>query len=156
MRLPPLPPQLVSDAIEHCLAQVRLQRTDTARLEVLDPLKRLNQSVLDKIIGVGEIPRPLRQPTPGPSLERFDMSREEAFQRLLITRARPFDQMKSRFGLTRTGGFRLETIARILFRGHEFSRLGRNPRTSYLKPDATRRANRGRVVRIARRWCLQR
>src|SRR5688500_4115134 len=100
MRLPSLPPQLVSDAIEHRLTQVRLQCADAARLEVFDPLKRLKQGVLDKIVGVSEIARPLRQPAPGPSLERFDMSREEALQRLLITRAGPFDQMKGRFGLT--------------------------------------------------------
>ena len=94
MRLPSFPPQLVADAIEHRLPQVRLQRTDTARLEVLDPLERLKQGVLDKIIGVGEIARPLRQPAAGPSLERLEMSREEAFQRLLVTGAGPLDQMK--------------------------------------------------------------
>jgi len=32
-RLPSFPPQLVQDAIEHRLTQVRLQRTDTARLD---------------------------------------------------------------------------------------------------------------------------
>jgi hypothetical protein len=96
MRLPSLPSQLVSDAIEHRLTQVRLQRADAARLEVFDPLERLKQGVLDKIIGIGEIPRPLRQPAPGPSLERFDMSCEEAFQRRLVPRADPLDQMKGR------------------------------------------------------------
>ena len=94
MRLPSLPPQLVSDAIEHRLTQVRLQRPDTARLEVFDPLKRLNQGVLDKIIRVGEIARPLRQPAAGPSLERFEMSREEAFQCLRSPAAGPLDQVK--------------------------------------------------------------
>jgi hypothetical protein len=96
MRLPSLPPHLVSDAIEHRLTQVRLQCADAARLEVFDPLKRLKQGVLDKIIGVGEIARPLRQPASSPSLERFDMSREEAFQRLLVARADPLDQVKRR------------------------------------------------------------
>src|SRR5262249_33444935 len=87
-------PQLVSNAIEHRLAQERLQRTDTARLEVLDSLERLNQSVLDKIVRVGEVARPPGQPAAGPPLERFEMSREEAFQRLLITRAGPLDQVE--------------------------------------------------------------
>ncbi len=91
MRLPSFPPQLVSDPIDHCLPQVRLQRTDTAWLEVFDPLERLNQGVLNKIIRVGEIARPLRQPAAGPSLERFEMSREKALQRLLVTRAGPLD-----------------------------------------------------------------
>jgi hypothetical protein len=88
------PPQLVSDAIEHRLPQVSLQRTDVARLEVLDPLERLNQGFLNKIVRVGEIARPLRQPSPRPSLERFEMSREEAFERVLIAGAGPLDQMK--------------------------------------------------------------
>ena len=91
MRLPSFPPQLVSDAIEHRLTQVRLQRTDTARLEVFDSLKRLKQGVLDKIIRVGEIARPLRQAAVRPSLERLEMSREEAFQRFLVTGAGPLD-----------------------------------------------------------------
>ena len=94
LRLPSFSPQLISDAIEHCLTQVRLQRTDMARLELFDPLERLNQGVLDKIIRVGEIARPLREPTPGPSLERFDVSREEAYERLLIARTGPLDQVK--------------------------------------------------------------
>ena len=97
MRLPSFPPQLVSDPIEHSLPQVGLQRTDTARLEVFDPLKRLNQGVLDKVIRVGEIARPLRQPAARPSLERFEMSSEEEFQRLLVTGADPLDQMERRF-----------------------------------------------------------
>jgi hypothetical protein len=96
MRLPSFSPQLVSDAVEERLTQVRLQRADTPRLEVLDPLERLNQGVLDKIIGVGQISRPLRQPAPGPSLERLEMSREETLQRVLITRAGPLDQVKGR------------------------------------------------------------
>src|SRR4029434_10685849 len=94
MRLPHFPPQLVSDAIEHRLPQVRLECTDTARLEVFDPLERLSERVLDKIVGVGEIARPLRQPAASPSLERFEMPREEAVQRLLITRAGPLAQVK--------------------------------------------------------------
>src|SRR5688572_18591336 len=100
MRLPSLPPQLISDAIEHRLTQVRLQCADAAWLEVFDPLKRLKQGVLDKVIRVGEVARPLRQAAARPSLERFEMSREEAFHRLLVTRAGPLDQMKGRFGLT--------------------------------------------------------
>ena len=99
MRLPSFPPQLVSDAIEHSLTQVCLQRTDPAWLEGLNPLKRLNQGVLDKVIGIGEIARPLRQAAAGPSLERLEMSGEEAFERLLVTRAGPLDQMKGRFDI---------------------------------------------------------
>src|SRR4029453_14980520 len=99
MRLTSFPPQLVSNAIEHRLTQVRLQCTDTARLEVFDPLERLDQGVLDQIIRVGAAPPPLRQPATGPSLERFEMSREKAFKRLLIARTGPLDQMKGCFEL---------------------------------------------------------
>jgi hypothetical protein len=61
---------------------------------MFDPLERLDQRVLDQIVRVGEIAHPLRQPAAGPSLERFEMSREEAFQRLLVARTGPLDQMK--------------------------------------------------------------
>ena len=116
MRLPALSPQLVPDPIEHRLTQVRLQRADAARLEVLDPLKRLNQSFLDKVIGVGQIARPFRQPAAGPTLKRFEVSREQALQRLLITRASALDQMKGRIDLNGARGFGLGTFGRILIR----------------------------------------
>ena len=57
-RLPSLAPELVAKPVEHRLPQIRLQRADTARFEVPDPLKRLKQGVLDKIVRVGEIAAP--------------------------------------------------------------------------------------------------
>ena len=91
LRPPPLPPQLVAKAIEHRLPQIGLERADAARLEVLDSLKRLKQRVLDKVVGVGEIARPFRQPPAGPSLQRLKVPREQALERL-VSRWLPVDR----------------------------------------------------------------
>ena len=80
----PFPAQFVAQAIDHRLAQIGLERADPTRLEVPDPLKRLKQGVLDKIVGIGEIARPARQPSARPSLQRTEVSREQPFQRFLI------------------------------------------------------------------------
>ena len=50
--------ELVANAIKDRLPQIRLKRTDTAGLEALDSLKHLDQGVLDKVVGVGQIARP--------------------------------------------------------------------------------------------------
>jgi hypothetical protein len=94
MRLPAFPPQLIPDAIEHRLTKVRLERTDPPRLEILDSFEGLSQGVLDEIVRVSDITRPLGQSASGPSLKGLEMTGEEAFQRLLVTRAGPLNQMK--------------------------------------------------------------
>ena len=73
--------ELVANAIEDRLPQIRLKRTDTAGLEALDPLKRLDQGVLDKVVGVGQIARPAGQSPSGPALERLEMAGEQPLQR---------------------------------------------------------------------------
>ena len=77
------------------LPQICLQRTHSPRLEALDPLKRLQQRVLDKIVGVGEIACPLRQATAGPSLQRFQVSGKQPLERLLVAGPRAFDQRRT-------------------------------------------------------------
>ncbi len=79
---PALPPQLLPDAIEDRLAQIGLERTDTSWFELLDPLKRLKQGLLDKVLGVGDIARPPWQSAARPALEGLAMPREEMFERL--------------------------------------------------------------------------
>ena len=67
----------------------------------LDPLKRPEQGVLDKVVGVGEIARPLGQAAAGPSLERLQMPREQLLERLLIAGAGAVDQLKVDSGSVR-------------------------------------------------------
>jgi hypothetical protein len=50
--------QFVPDPVQDRLSQVRLERTDAARLEAVDPLRRLKESFLDKVVGIGEIAGP--------------------------------------------------------------------------------------------------
>lgn len=74
------------------MAQIRLERTDTPRCEVFHPLERLKQGLLDKVLGIGDIARPLRQPAAGPAFERLSMPRKEPFERFGVAGARAIDQ----------------------------------------------------------------
>src|SRR4030095_10435407 len=58
IRLSAFTTQLVANAIEDCLPQIRLKRTDTAGLKAPNSLKRLEQGFLDKVIGIRQIARP--------------------------------------------------------------------------------------------------
>ena len=60
-RSPPFWPQFLADRVQDCLMQIGLERTDPARLELLNPLKRTKQGFLDKVVGVGEVARPFRK-----------------------------------------------------------------------------------------------
>ena len=84
---PPLPPQLVAQAVEHRLPQIGLQRADAARLEPLNPLKRPEQGVLDKVVGVGQVAGPPGQAAAGPALERLEVAREQAVERVVVAGA---------------------------------------------------------------------
>ena len=88
--------ELVANAIEDRLPQIRLKRTDAAGLEALDPLKRLDQGVLDKVVGVSQIARPPGQSPAGPALERLEMAGEQPLQCLAVPCARAVDQTKGR------------------------------------------------------------
>jgi hypothetical protein len=82
-------------------------------------------------------------------LERFEVSCEEAFKRLLVARAGLAEQMKSWFDLSRTTGYRLEASAGILIPGHQFES------TSYPVTQIERPPGRfPRFVRIAGPRCL--
>ena len=99
--------ELVANAIENRLPQIRLKRTDTAGLETFDPLKRLDEGVLDKVVGVGQIARPPGQSPAGPALERFEMAGEEPIQCLAVPGTRAVDEMKGRFWIAATRGARV-------------------------------------------------
>ena len=55
---PRFPPELFADAVEDRLPQIRVQRAAASRLELPDPLKRLKQGFLDKVVGIADIARP--------------------------------------------------------------------------------------------------
>ena len=94
--MPALPPHFVPDPVEHGLAKVRLKRADAARFELIDPLERLNQGILDKIVGVGELAGPFRQPASGPALKWREVAGEETLERVAIALADSGNQMKRR------------------------------------------------------------
>ena len=52
---PPPAPQLVANPVEDGLPEVRVQRPDASNLEVVNPLERLEERLLDDIVGVGQI-----------------------------------------------------------------------------------------------------
>jgi hypothetical protein len=52
---PTLAPQLLPDAVENGLPQVGVQRPGTPGFELPDPLKRLKEGFLDKVIGIGHV-----------------------------------------------------------------------------------------------------
>jgi hypothetical protein len=54
--------QLVAEPVQDSLPKIGLERPGAPGLEVFDSLKRLEESFLDKVVRVGEIPRPVRQP----------------------------------------------------------------------------------------------
>ena len=83
--------QLVADAIENGLTQIRLQRARPTNVEVSKSPERLQQGVLHEVVGVGRVPRPLRQFAPGPTSKRRDVPGQEPVHRLLVTRARALD-----------------------------------------------------------------
>src|SRR4029450_4342462 len=59
LRLAPFAAQFIAQTIEYGITQVCLQRTHAPRLEALDLPKRSEQRVLHKIVGVGEVARPV-------------------------------------------------------------------------------------------------
>ena len=63
----------------------------------------LPRRVLDKVLRVRQIARPLRQSTARPSLQRFEMSGEETFNGILVSGPSQIDEMKCRFRIIDAG-----------------------------------------------------
>jgi hypothetical protein len=63
---------------------------------VPDPLKRLKQGFLDKVVGVAHVARPSRQAARRPALQRTQVASEKAVDRFLVAGARPIDQVNGR------------------------------------------------------------
>jgi hypothetical protein len=99
--------EFVANAIEHRLPQIRLKRSDTTRLKAFNSLKRLEDGVLDKVVGVCEIARPPGQSSSSPTLERLDMALEQPLQCFLVPCTRAVEQMKGRLGIDEIGRVRI-------------------------------------------------
>jgi hypothetical protein len=104
----------------------------------VDPLKRLEQDVLDKIFCVGEIASPLRQAAAGPSLERLEMPGEEAVDGALISRPGPVDQIEGR----------LRIVARPVAKGPLIHRI--RSILGHGSPETNRRFYQRRPMRACR------
>jgi len=73
-RPPPEPPQLVADAVEQRLPQVRLECAIAARFERLHSLKRLEQRFLDKVLRVRDVARPSGKPPARPPPQAWEIA----------------------------------------------------------------------------------
>ena len=74
-----------------------MQSPWTAGIEHLYPLKRLEQRILDKIVGVGELAGPGGQPSGRPATERGIVPGEEFFDGCLIAASDAGDELHGRF-----------------------------------------------------------
>jgi hypothetical protein len=87
-------PQLVANPIHHRLAQVRLQRSGAAEIDVLDPSERPKQGLLDNVVGVCKIAGPDRKAAASPSAEWGKVPGEETFDCTGVAETRPIDQFQ--------------------------------------------------------------
>ena len=82
------------------LPQIGLQRTRPARLERVHPLKRLEQGLLDKVVGVGQVSRPPGQPAAGPAPEWREVPLEQELKGVGVAGPGAINQMQRRLRIT--------------------------------------------------------
>jgi hypothetical protein len=88
--------ELVPDAIDDGLSEVRLQRAVAAMLEAIQMLQGCQDRVLHEIRRIGDVPSPARKTARGPPPEDRDVAVEQAIQRGLVTRAHTVEQVARR------------------------------------------------------------
>jgi len=94
----PLAADLVADAVHHRAAQVGLQRALPSRLEMTKVGHAADERVLDQIVGVGKVARPLRQPAGGPAGQPWQVAIHQAIERGSIPGANALEQDERRRG----------------------------------------------------------
>src|SRR5262245_14376430 len=104
IRSPSFPSQFVAKTIEDGLPQIRLQRADATGLEALDPLNRLQQCFLDKVVRIRKVARVSGKTATGPALQRLQVPREKPFDRALISGTGSADQLERRLEVLPTIG----------------------------------------------------
>ena len=117
IRPPRLFSQIVSNVVEDSLAEVRLQGAGTANLHGVQALERLEQCVLDQVIGVFRIARPGREPAASPPLQRRQVPGHEPVQRAGIALMRTLDEAESRLAaervrVARSSGYGIRAVVR--------------------------------------------
>ncbi|SRR6266496_1196448 len=90
---------LVADPVHDRLAKVGLQCPLALRLKDLNPIKRLKEGLLDKILRVGEVSRPFRKPSSCPALQPRQVPSEKQFERLSVTAAKALNEVERGFRL---------------------------------------------------------
>ena len=89
-----MPAQLVPDSIHQSLPEVCLKRSLSARFERLNPLKRLEQGLLDKVLRIRSVADLAREASPGPSPQWREVAREERLKGSSIAGAHALEQAK--------------------------------------------------------------
>jgi hypothetical protein len=90
------PPELVANPVQDGLSQIRLQCSAAARLKLPQPLKRLDQCFLDKVVRIGHIAGPSRKPAPGPATQRRVQTGEQMIEGLEVATASQTKQLRGR------------------------------------------------------------
>jgi hypothetical protein len=73
--------QFVTNPVQERLPQIRLERPFALRLEALDPLKRLEQGFLDKVLRVGGVARVAGEASARPAAKGYEVAREQGIER---------------------------------------------------------------------------
>lgn len=91
---------LIADAIEQGLPQVRLEGRLVMWLEAANPLRDMRDRLLNQVLSLERTPSPVRQAPVGPALQARHVARAQIVQRAFVTLARTFNERERgvRFG----------------------------------------------------------
>src|SRR5437762_760893 len=76
--------RFVANAIEHRLTQIRLERAFVTGIELIQPAERIDDRVLNEILGIERAPRGRRQSSASPAAQRRQAAREQAVERAAV------------------------------------------------------------------------
>jgi hypothetical protein len=103
-RAPPGPPDLISNTIEDRLANIRLETSRSANLHAVESLERLQQNVLDQVLGIEEGPSEPGQTAARPGAQAGRVPGEELVPGPFVPRFRGGEEVLS-LGEGRAVGF---------------------------------------------------
>ena len=111
-RVPRHPPHLVADPVDQRLAQVRLQRTIVARLEVIDVPERLGERLLHQVFGVAEVAGPSRQTPTRPAPQGALVPPNQIVEGLIVALPGATQQIRRRGQIGHDGRNQREAMTR--------------------------------------------
>ena len=82
-------------------AQIRLKGPFSPGFEAPDLPKRIEERVLNKVVGIGRASRPAGQSAAGPALKRLQVTGEELIERRGVARIGAIEQLKGGVGVRR-------------------------------------------------------